>query len=315
MVTSIYYGIGQNYAIASIEGVNEYYANAPYYESTLSTRLYNNSVEAQRVVNVTVKQHIKAKTTWQRLAKAVNKPQIRADELPNYLTDLDKALKEYGADSKELKQAIKKANKSIAKFTNKSGITRSNLRSSYRGAVVAAEKGDSALLTAKLTKSLQQKAINNSEMLAKSEISRAYFEAEQRKLVNDVDVIGWRSVLSLGHPEYDVCDFHAEVDAYGMGAGVSPVGYGNPIGYHSRCICQVEAVFKDDGLKKGTFSEDKTEDYFKSLQNGSPQDQKKLTSMLGKKGSEDVSNWQNNLYGWQEPKELDILPKELIKKA
>jgi len=317
MVTSIDYGLGKNYAIASIEGVNEFYATAPYYGSDLSTRLYTNANNAQKAVTATVSQHIKSKTTWQRLAKDLNTgtDSFRKDELPSYLNDLEKALKEYGADSKELKSAVRRANKRIAGFTNKDGITRSNLRSSYSRVVKAAEKGESKFLEAKLTKALQQKAINNSERLSKSEISRTYFEAEQRKLINDGDVIGWRSVLSSAHPQSDICNFFAEVDSYGMGAGVSPVAYGNPIGYHPRCICQVEAVFKDDGLRRGRHSDERSEDYLKGLKSGSIQDQAKLKSMLGVKGSENISDWKDNLYGWQEPKALDVLPKELVVKV
>lgn len=314
MVSSIDYGLGESWEIASIEGVGEHYLSAPYYGNTLSNRLYKNANAAQAAVTATVNQHIKAKTTWQKLAKAVNKPHIRADVLPDYITSLDKALKEYGVESAELKRAIKKAKAQVARFTDKNGITRSNLKTSYSRVISAAERGEAKLLGDKLSKALKQKAINNSEMLAKSEISRAYFEAEQRKLLNDGDVIGWRSVLSSAHPRPDICNYFAEVDGYGMGRGVSPVAFGNPIGYHSRCICQVEAVYKNDKIKVGKYDKSNSDQYFKDLKaNG---ENEKLESMLGKKGSNNIDNWENSLHGWQEPAKLSVLPKALaVKKS
>jgi hypothetical protein len=315
LITSTDLGIGESYIIASIEGVNKYYLTTPYYGGVLSDRLYTNANNAQGAVTATVNQHIKAKTTWQNLAKAVNQPKIRADKLPSYITNVESALKEYGADSKELRSAVKKANRQITRLTDKTGITRSNLRRAYSNVVKVAEKGDEALLRAKMTVALQKKAINNSEMLAKSEISRAYFEAEQRRLVNDPDVIGWRSVLSSAHPRPDICNYHAEVDGYGMGVGVSPVAYGNPIGYHPRCICQVEAVLRKEGLRKGRFSNERSEDYLRGLKTGTKSDRDKLQSMLGVQGSKNIGNWKNNLRGWQEPKQLAVLPSELVVKV
>ncbi|MEA1998022.1 MAG: hypothetical protein U9N61_01670 [Euryarchaeota archaeon] len=315
IITATDYGIGESYLIASIEGVNEYYLSTPYKSGVLSERLYKNSVEAQKAVTGIVSQHIKDRTTWQNLAKGVNKPSIRADELPQYITDVENAFKKYGADSKELKSAIKRANRQIAKFSNAQGITRSNLKRAYADVLKMAEKGDTALLKYKMTEALKKKAINNSEMLAKTEISRAYFEAEQRKLLNDSDVIGWRSVLSSAHPRPDICNFMAEADNYGMGRGVSPVAYGNPIGYHPRCICQVEAVYKGDGIRKGKFRSERAESYLQGLSNGTATDRKKLQSMLGVEGSKNIGDWQQNLRGFSQPQKLAVLPNELIVKA
>jgi hypothetical protein len=308
MLKSTTLGLKQAYVIPSIESVGKYYLNAEYFGSTLSNRLYRDAQRAQRTTTAVVQQHLKARTTWQRLAKDIRTKVVTVDDLPQYLLDVQDAFDKYGATSKTFQKALNKAERQIAKFTNKNGITRSNLTRAYSDVVKAAARGDDALLKKKMTIAVDKKAINNSERLSRSELSRAYSESEIRRMLDDPDILGKRFVLSPSHPRPDECDFHAEVDSFGMGGGISPVGQGTPLPAHSRCICMYEDVLRTDKNRVGRFSNARTEDYLKGLS------EEKRSSILGKKNANDIENWSKNLNGYEGVQDLTALPSELVVK-
>lgn len=317
MLKSTKLGLKGTYIIPSIEGVGKYYLKTEYFGKTLSTRLYEDAVAAQKITASVVTQHVKARTTWQRLAKDVRKKMVQRDDIPQYLLNVQDAFNKVGVDgkaTKELQEALARAEKQIAKFTNKDGITRSNLTRSYSDVVKAATKGDPALLRKKMTIAVDKKAISNSERLSRSELSRAYSESEVRRMLDDEDIIGKRHVLSPSHPRPDECNFHAEVDGWRMGAGVSPVGQGTPLGIHSRCICMFEDVLRKDGDRVGRFSKEKTQGYLQGLKDGSKKDRDKLQGIVGKKGMENLDDWEKNLKGWKGEQDLTALPTELVVK-
>jgi len=312
MVKSAQAGHGVSYFIPSIENFNEYYLTSTYNGSTLSNRIYRDSQRAQRALEKTVKQHIKDKTNWQRLTKDIKKNVIPKGDVPQYIKDVEEAFKK--ADVTGLKKAIRKANRRIEMFTDKDGITKSNLRRAYADVVKAAEKGDAALLKKKMSTAVEKKAINNSQRLARSELSRAYMDAELRRIQDDVDMIGWRSILSPQHPRPDICDFMAQADQYGMGAGVFPKSMGSPLPHHPGCICMVAGVLRQDGDRSGRHSKTRVKEYLTGLKNGGAKSREKLKGILGVEGSMNINEWERYMRNWKGVQSLTPTPQDLIQR-
>lgn len=88
-------------------------------------------------------------------------------------------------------------------------------------------------------------AYANALRLMRTEINRAHGEAYQNGLHDNDLVAGVRFTLSPGHPRPDICDMHASLDLFGMGAGVYPVG-GSPWPAHPNTLSFVVAVFADE---------------------------------------------------------------------
>lgn len=310
--TSTQLGLQEEYLIRDVDAFNKYYLNTNYKAGTLSKRLWKDAQRAQRAVETTVKQHIENRTTWVKLTQDIRRVSFRKDELPQYIKDIELAFKRSGQTG--LKTALKKAERNIERFSTEEGITRSNLQRAYSDVVKAARNGDLAVLEEKLSVALEKKAINNSENLARTEISRAYQDATMRRMQDDPDVIGWRWQLSPSHPRPDQCNTYAEWNAFGRGEGVYPVNEGPPFPAHNRCLCMIEEVLVGEAPESGRFSHERGREYFTSLKKGTEEDREKLKSMVGVKGMRNMNEWQKNLKGWNGVQKQTPLPKDLVVK-
>ena len=106
----------------------------------------------------------------------------------------------------------------------------------------------------RLGQSLKAKTLR----LARSEIGRAYFDAERERAKTSPIVLAQKWNLSSSHGErvgYDVCDVLASTDAFGLGSGVYPAG-SVPISPHPGDLCFLTDVRRKPSewhLKKPTF--------------------------------------------------------------
>ena len=99
------------------------------------------------------------------------------------------------------------------------------------------------------------------------------------------------------------CDFHAQVDLYGIGKGVYPLNTHPPYPYHPHCLCVLTKIFKTEGEQE-PFSDKNAMRYLSGL---SPEKKKAL---LGKAGAEafdkDPSKWKANLKNYNGQKKRDL---------
>ena len=86
----------------------------------------------------------------------------------------------------------------------------------------------------------------NALRLFRTELNRAHGEAYMSSGEEDEDFAGWRYLLSPRHPEPDICDMHAKVNRYGLGAGVYPSRSKTPWPAHPNTLSYVEIVFVDE---------------------------------------------------------------------
>lgn len=78
-----------------------------------------------------------------------------------------------------------------------------------------------------------------------TEINRAHGVAFEAGAQTHPDAIGTKFLLSPNHPRTDICDLHARVNKFGLGAGVYPFGK-NPWPAHPGTISYTQVVFDDE---------------------------------------------------------------------
>jgi len=182
------------------------------------------------------------------------------------------------------------------------------LKRSYQRVITAAEKGATKAIDKALVRAVKNKARYNAERVARTEIARAYGEGFITELHRDQDAIGYQSMLSADHPEVDVCDFHAEADLYGMGAGIYPKNQGPPYPYHPHCRCVLRTVYRGELRTGADFNPKAGSGYLRK------QSAARRKKMLGVAGSKDFAqhpdNWAHDLkaYQGQEAKAPQIPP-------
>lgn len=304
---AVKFGLGKVYVIPSIEAVNQHYGAKVTNGKTLSQRLYYESRRAEATVNATVKQHIKTRTNLRALTVDLNRKVISNAQLPNYIKRVEKAFKAH--DERALGVALRKAKRQIDRFTDEKGITRSNLKKAYSDVLKAVEKNDLPGLEKKLTAALEKKSINNSERLARTELSRSYFDGEIRSMQDDDDVVGYRIVLSPSHPRPDQCDAITESDLFGMGIAVFPKTHGIPLPIHIRCICMIEAVLRSEVNGIGRFSKDNMYNYLKGVRDSG--EIEKLKAFVGAEGVNRLTHWEEHFKGWEGVQQFTPLPEGL----
>lgn len=81
--------------------------------------------------------------------------------------------------------------------------------------------------------------------LMRTELNRAHGEAYRAGMLSTPGVVGEKFTLSPMHRVVDECDFHAEANLYGLGAGVYPVGL-SPWPAHPNTFSFLQPVFADE---------------------------------------------------------------------
>ena len=117
------------------------------------------------------------------------------------------------------------------------------LRAAYLQAVQAAEAGaGQAQLEQVLKVAFYERNRYLANRIARTEIARAQNAQIARELLAD-DQIGFVQIrLSSKHPKPDICDLHAQLDAYGLGPGVYPKAEAPLPPFHPHCYCQQRPI-------------------------------------------------------------------------
>lgn len=103
-----------------------------------------------------------------------------------------------------------------------------------------ADEVKKALLTA------EGNARDNALRVFRTELNRAHGEAYGIAAERAPDFGGFRYLLSPGHPRPDICDLHARVNLYGLGAGVYPDRSRLPWPAHPNTLSYFDVVFTDE---------------------------------------------------------------------
>lgn len=300
LVNTFRAGYGDNvpYSAKSIsQAMSESWASD---DLTLSKRLYRRSSTIRNEVADTIKQALKTNKTVKGLAKSIfdgyGKGGIIPEaSIPKFLSKLSDI-----NISGELTPEAKRKERELLRSV-KGKIARLDtpyVRAAYNEVAAAVEDGNEVRLQKAIYSATQEKARYHAERIARTENARAYADGQMNRFLDDDDIVAFQWKLSSRHPRYDICDFYANADLYGLGKGVYPKDKFPRLPAHPHCMCHIKPLTEldIDVNKRHTNPEQAGLEYIKSLS------KKHQEVLLGVNGREQVltgkETWQNIGKGW-----------------
>lgn len=300
LVNTFMAGYGDNvpYSAKSIsQAMSESWASD---DLTLSKRLYRRSSTIRNEVAGTIKQALKTNKTVKGLAKSIfdgyGKGGIIPEaSIPKFLSKLSD-INISGEATPEAKRKERELLRSV-----KGKIARLDtpyVRAAYNEVAAAVEDGNEVRLQKAIYSATQEKARYHAERIARTENARAYADGQMNRFLDDDDIVAFQWKLSSRHPRYDICDFYANADLYGLGKGVYPKDKFPRLPAHPHCMCHIKPMTEldIDVNKRHTNLEQAGLEYIKSLS------KKHQEVLLGVNGREQVltgkETWQNIARGW-----------------
>ncbi len=278
----------------------------------LSKRLHRNAHKVQRETAEVIKQSLKRGKSIREIARSIfegygNGGIIATDKLPKHIERLRALKPPQSLNDEELarfKRVIRRAERKVQQNTTPS------LRAAYSELIQAIDEGNAIDLSRTVTVAVQEKARYNAERIARTEMARAYADGQMNRYINDDDVVALKWTLSSRHPRYDICDFYANADLYGLGKGVYPKNKFPMLPAHPHCMCRISPVydFEVDITKAKDNTDEGGKQYIESI---SRDHREKL---LGISGSKEVksgkANWKDHIRGWNGETFEPRTPKE-----
>lgn len=322
LVNTFMAGYGDNvpYSAKSIsQAMSESWASD---DLTLSKRLYRRSSTIRNEVADTIKQALKTNKTVKGLAKSIfdgyGKGGIIPEaSIPKFLSKLSDI-----NISGELTPEAKRKERELLRSV-KGKIARLDtpyVRAAYNEVAAAVEDGNEVRLQKAIYSATQEKARYHAERIARTENARAYADGQMNRFLDDDDIVAFQWKLSSRHPRYDICDFYANADLYGLGKGVYPKDKFPRLPAHPHCMCHIKPLTEldIDVNKRHTNLEQAGLEYIKSLS------KKHQEVLLGVNGREQVltgkESWQNLARGWtantfnaRVPAMLQEMPRNTVK--
>lgn len=227
----------------------------------LSQRLYHNSKEVSAVVNNIIKQNLQGWHSARELAlqiyegydfkKPLEEPLNVKAPLPKYLRA---AFGDDAAFQQLWEQAIsRKTLKALAEDVEigpalariyarakAQGLKTPYLKAAYLQALDDLEAGKGMARLAKQLKiAFFERNRYFANRIAQTEIHRAQSTERAVEIMGETDMHWVQIKLSSKHPKTDICNLHAQLNAYGLGPGIYPKAKAPLPPYHPHCICLV----------------------------------------------------------------------------
>lgn len=267
---------------------------------TLSSRLYGRSKVIKQSVADTLIQAFKTNKAVRDTAKSIfdgygNSGIIPEASLPKFINDLTK-LNITGSSTPEAKQLQRKVLRSVRDKVSR--LTTPGVRAAYTELTHAIDKGNEERINKALETAVQEKTRYNAERIARTENARAYADGQVNRYMNDDDIVAYKWRLAARHPRFDICDFYANADLYGLGKGVYPKDKLPTLPAHPHCMCHIQPLTELDiqenkqhkGINQAGL------DYIQTLTKPNQE------VLLGVNGRDTVlsgkGTWQNFARGW-----------------
>lgn len=300
LVNTFMAGYGDNvpYSAKSIsQAMSESWASD---DLTLSKRLYRRSSTIRNEVADTIKQALKTNKTVKGLAKSIFDGYGKGGIIPEAsIPKFLRKLADINISGEATPEAKRKQRELLRSVKGKiARLDTPYVRAAYNEVAAAFEDGNEVRLQKAIYTATQEKARYHAERIARTENARAYADGQINRYLDDEDVVAFQWKLSANHPRYDICDFYANADLYGLGKGVYPKDKFPNLPAHPHCMCHIRPMTEldIDVNKRHNNLEQSGLEYIKSL---SKQHQEVL---LGVNGRNTVlsgkGNWQNFVRGW-----------------
>ena len=180
------------------------------------------------------------------------------------------------------------------------------LKNAYKNALDKFDGVSEKALDAAISRNISAKQFYNAQRIARTEISRAYGQAQYNNFLSDDNIVGYRRTLDGDNP-CELCIFLASADLYGLGEGVIPKNYTFGYPSHPHDMCGLDPVYAWEVEVGGKFDSEKANDYIDAL----PEDrQAKLLGVAGLSDYNDGGKWQDNLKGWNGVEKVEYVKVE-----
>lgn len=278
----------------------------------LSKRLHKNAHKVRRETSAVIAQSLKRGKGIKALARSIFEGYgkggvIATDKLPKHIERLRALKPPQSLNDEELarfKRTMRRAERKVQQNTTPS------LRAAYSELIKAVDEGNAIDLSRAVGVAVQEKARYNAERIARTEMARAYADGQMNRYINDDDVVALKWTLSSRHPRYDICDFYANADLYGLGKGIYPKDKFPKLPAHPHCMCRVSPVY--DFEVDITKAKDNTDEGGKRYIESISRDHRE--KLLGISGSKEVksgkANWKDHIRGWNDETFEPRTPKE-----
>jgi hypothetical protein len=237
----------------------------------------------------------KAKT-YRELATTLQEKGLTYADFPQYMDKLISKAKIYAPDAPELRKELLRVKGRINQLS-RAGAPTTNLKAGYNQVIEAIEKGNAKQLEKAIQWAVNEKARYNAMRIGRTEIARAHGLLHDKRAQENPRVVGVKYSLSSRHKEYDICDLHCGVDAFGMGPGVYPKMFHPPFPFHPHCLCNPSFVYRTEAPADADFQPQKVGEWLKK------QSPEELQKLMGKPGAEMFHDkprlWAKAVKGYQ----------------
>lgn len=273
----------------------------------LSTRIHGAEAILREQINDTIQNTISRGTNIKELSRALyegfdHNRVIKEADLPKYLKKITKMRQEINAmraegvltpeAEKTFAQLLKASRQNVENGTSQS------LKAAYNKLLDKVEKGTAEAVDKAAWVAVQEKSRYYAERIARTELARAWADGFYAKAVANDTVIAFKWRLSGAHKFYDICDFHAKSNLYGLGPGIYPFNAVPPLPAHPHCTCMLVAVYDGelDGIKPNKDIGKNGRKYLNSL---TDDERNGLLTIEGNKAFKQGKSWQDHLRQWR----------------
>lgn len=251
---------GTAYGIAT-EQWREWYLNSSHLGGALSGNVRSSS--ALSSIQGVVRKGLKIENSVNALADTIqrSKDTLTDTKLPKALNRLVNEARTAKAITPQLKKEIAQAERYVQSLSGGPARGSKQLKTAYAQLVNSAKSGK--LKEEYVTKATNRQLRYVNERIARTEMANAYELTRRRAYDEDPAVTHFEWELSPEHPLYDICDYYADADLYGKGAGVYPIDSGVTCPAHVQCLCTTFPVLHEE--TKGRYSTERSQEYIKGL--------------------------------------------------
>jgi hypothetical protein len=266
---------------------------------TLRESVWRSVNTAKQDVTKIVGDKLLQRQSWQKIATDIREEALSKGNISSKINELVRAAQRLDANDPALLRAyqskLKAAERHIAKLASNNAPTK-YLKYAYQEVIDATKTFSAKAMAKAVHYATVYKMQYEAERVVRTETARAYGVGSYNKFLEDADIVGVRSILSSRHAVEDVCDFYAEADLFGMGAGIFPKNYAPPYPYHPNCMCILSPIYEGEQAKKDDFNVNSGSQWLKK------QSESMRKSLLGTEGlkefNENKQSWRDNMRGF-----------------
>lgn len=238
--------------------LKEWYLSKSFKGSSLKLSSKINNINMIASIKNAIKTNLDQSNSIQKIARSLTTQGLTKADVPEYINKLTSAAKKIvGGDTsttafKEYKSTLAAAGRNISNLKKElvkqgSDITvDTRLAKAYNNLLAKTKEFSSSSLDSAIERAVKAKANYNAQRVARSEAAKAYGIGFHAQNLSDDDSVGYRWILSSGHGTEDICDYNADLDAYGLGPGGYPKDEGPEYPAHPNCMCSLAPIYRGE---------------------------------------------------------------------